>query len=65
LNVSVAAAVLLAAATHGRPGDLPVPEKRRLYARALFRSVPRAGEILAARAMQASARVQPSKAQGE
>jgi tRNA (guanosine-2'-O-)-methyltransferase len=50
LNVSVAAAVLLAAATQGRPGDLPLSEKRRLYARALFRSVPRAGEILAARA---------------
>jgi tRNA (guanosine-2'-O-)-methyltransferase len=65
LNVSVAAAVLLAAATQGRPGDLPVPEKRRLYARALFRSVPRAGEILAARSLQASACVQPSKAQGE
>jgi len=48
LNVSVAAAVLLSAATHGRPGDLPHAEKRRLYARALFRSVPRAGEILAA-----------------
>src|SRR6187455_2876569 len=42
LNVSVAAAVLLSAATHGRPGDLPHAEKRRLYARALFRSVPRA-----------------------
>jgi len=50
LNVSVAAAVLLSAATHGRPGDLPSAEKRRLYARALFRSVPRAREILAARA---------------
>ena len=49
LNVSVAAAVLLAAATQGRPGDLPLSEKRRLYARALFRSVPRAQEILAAR----------------
>jgi tRNA (guanosine-2'-O-)-methyltransferase len=48
LNVSVAAAVLLAAATHGRPGDLARDERRRLYARALFRSVPRAGEILAA-----------------
>ena len=50
LNVSVATAVLLAAATQGRAGDLPQGEKRRLYARALFRSVPRAGEILAARA---------------
>ena len=50
LNVSVASAVLLAAATHGRPGDLAHAEKRRLYARALFRSVARAAEILAARA---------------
>ncbi len=49
LNMSVAAAVLLSAATQGRPGDLPLSEQRRLYARALFRSVPRAQEILAAR----------------
>ena len=49
LNMSVAAAVLLASATHGRAGDLPLVERRRLYARALFRSVPRAGEILTAR----------------
>ena len=49
LNVSVAGAVLLSAATHGRTGDLPPAEKRRLYARALYRSVPRSGEILAAR----------------
>jgi tRNA (guanosine-2'-O-)-methyltransferase len=48
LNMSVAAAVLLSAATHGRTGDLPTEEKRRLYARALFRSVPRSGEVLAA-----------------
>jgi len=40
--------VLLSAATQGRPGDLPHAEKRRLYARALYRSVPRAAEILAA-----------------
>jgi tRNA (guanosine-2'-O-)-methyltransferase len=50
LNVSVAAAVLLSAATQGRNGDLPPSEKRRLYARALYRSVPRAAEILAASA---------------
>ncbi len=49
LNVSVAAAVLLSAATQGRTGDLPHSEQRRLYARALFRSVPRAQEILAAK----------------
>ncbi len=50
LNMSVAAAVLLSAATHGRQGDLPAAEQRRLYARALFRSVPRSGEVLAAHA---------------
>lgn len=55
LNVSVAAAVLLSAATQGRAGDLPLAEKRRLYARALFRSVPRAGEILAAQTSRTSA----------
>ena len=47
LNVSVSAAVLLAAATRDRPGDLPADDQRRLYARGLFRSVHRAGEILA------------------
>jgi len=47
-NVSVAAAVLLYAATRGRSGDLPEPERLRFYARALVRSVPRALEVLAA-----------------
>jgi tRNA (guanosine-2'-O-)-methyltransferase len=47
-NVSVAAAVLLYAATRGREGDLPLPEQLRFYARALVRSVPRALEVLAA-----------------
>ncbi|MCA9629023.1 MAG: RNA methyltransferase [Myxococcales bacterium] len=47
LNVSVSAAVLLAAATRDRTGDLPADDQRRLYARGLFRSVHRAGEILA------------------
>jgi tRNA (guanosine-2'-O-)-methyltransferase len=47
-NVSVAAAVLLYAATLGRAGDLPESEQLRLYARALTRSVPRAREILKA-----------------
>jgi tRNA (guanosine-2'-O-)-methyltransferase len=46
LNVSVAAAVLLAAATRGRSGDLGPAERARYYARALFRSVPRAEEVL-------------------
>ncbi len=48
LNLSVAAAVLLAAALAGRVGDLSPAEERRLYAVGLFRSVPRADEILAA-----------------
>nr|PZN15156.1 MAG: RNA methyltransferase [Pseudomonadota bacterium] len=48
LNVSVAAAILLAFATRGRSGDLSPAEQRFLYARALFRSVPRAADILAA-----------------
>jgi tRNA (guanosine-2'-O-)-methyltransferase len=47
-NVSVAAAVLLFAATRGREGDLSEAERARFYARALVRSVPRALEVLAA-----------------
>jgi tRNA (guanosine-2'-O-)-methyltransferase len=48
LNVSVSAAVLLAAATAQRPGDLPEDARRHLYARALYHSVPRAREVLEA-----------------
>jgi tRNA (guanosine-2'-O-)-methyltransferase len=48
LNVSVAAALLLRAATRGRPGDLSEEDRRRLYARGLVRSVPRALDVLAA-----------------
>jgi SpoU rRNA Methylase family len=47
-NVSVAAAVLLYAATRGREGDLPEAEQLRFYARALVRSVPRSLDVLAA-----------------
>jgi tRNA (guanosine-2'-O-)-methyltransferase len=47
-NVSVAAAVLLYAATRGRSGDLTEAEQHRHYARALVRSVPRSLEVLAA-----------------
>ena len=54
-NVSVAAAVLLYAATRGRNGDLSETEQHRYYARALVRSVPRALEVLAARRLQAEA----------
>jgi tRNA (guanosine-2'-O-)-methyltransferase len=52
LNVSVSAAILLAAATRGRAGDLSVAVKRHLYARALFYSVPRAAEVLEAFAIR-------------
>jgi tRNA (guanosine-2'-O-)-methyltransferase len=48
LNLSVAAALLLSAATKDRAGDLGDEERTLLYATGLFRSVPRAGEILAA-----------------
>jgi len=54
-NVSVAAAVLLYAATRGRNGDLSETERQRYYARALVRSVPRSLEVLAARRLQAEA----------
>ena len=48
LNVSVAAAVLLAAAAGPRPGDLPDRERRLLYARGLYQTVNRAAEVLEA-----------------
>ena len=50
LNVSVAAGILLAAATRGRAGDLPTPTRDLLYARGLFHSLPRAQDILKAAA---------------
>jgi tRNA (guanosine-2'-O-)-methyltransferase len=46
LNVSVTAAILLCAATRGRPGDLESEAVRRLYARGLYLSVQRAEAIL-------------------
>ena len=49
LNVSVTAAILLFAATRGRSGDLDESRKRALLARALWLTVPRADEVLAAR----------------
>jgi len=49
LNVSVTAAILLHAATRGRIGDLDEARRRSLYARALWITVPRANEVLAAR----------------
>jgi tRNA (guanosine-2'-O-)-methyltransferase len=49
LNLSVCTAILLAAAVHGRPGDLPEQERRRLYARGLYLTTPRAAEVLLAK----------------
>jgi tRNA (guanosine-2'-O-)-methyltransferase len=46
LNLSVSAAILLFFATLGRPGDLAPSERRRLYARGLVLTVPRAAEVL-------------------
>ncbi len=46
LNVSVSAAILLSAATEGRPGDLPDNERRRFYARCLYLSVAHAEDVL-------------------
>lgn len=48
LNVSVTAAVLLSHATAERSGDVDALERRRLYARALTLTVPRALDVLAA-----------------
>ena len=47
LNVSVTAAILLAAATAGRAGDLPAETRRRFYARCLYLSVAHAEDVLA------------------
>ncbi len=47
LNVSVTCAILLAAATEGRPGDLAPEDRKRLYARGLYFSVDKAEEVLA------------------
>ena len=46
LNLSVCTAILLAGAIAGRPGDLPESERRRLYARGLYLTTPRAAEVL-------------------
>jgi tRNA (guanosine-2'-O-)-methyltransferase len=46
LNVSVTAAILLSAATRDRSGDLDPAARRRLYARGLYLSVPRAEQIV-------------------
>lgn len=46
LNVSVTAAILLAHATWGRPGDLSHEDQRRLYARGLYFSLRHADDVL-------------------
>lgn len=46
LNVSVTAAILLSHAVEGRMGDLPEADRRRLYARGLYFSVPKAADVL-------------------
>ncbi|HEX7604035.1 MAG TPA: RNA methyltransferase [Polyangiaceae bacterium] len=49
LNVSVTAAILLSHATKNRPGDLDAATRRRLFARGLYFSVPKADQVLAER----------------
>jgi tRNA (guanosine-2'-O-)-methyltransferase len=51
LNMSVSASILLAGATQGRPGDLSDTQRTLLYARGLYRSLPHAADVLAARAL--------------
>jgi tRNA (guanosine-2'-O-)-methyltransferase len=48
LNLSVSTGILLAAATAGRSGDLEPEVRKRLYARGLYLTVPRAAAVLAA-----------------
>ena len=47
LNVSVTAAIMLSHATKNRPGDLDEANRRRLFARGLYFSVPKADQVLA------------------
>jgi tRNA (guanosine-2'-O-)-methyltransferase len=46
LNVSVTTAILVAAATEGRAGDLSAADQLRLYARGLYFSVQHADDVL-------------------
>lgn len=52
LNLSVTAAILVQAATAGRPGDLSPERRRTLYAAGLVQSVPRARDVLRARGLE-------------
>ena len=56
LNLSVCTAILLASAVAGRPGDLPETDRRRLYARGLYLTTPRAAEVLLERLPEVRAR---------
>jgi len=60
LNVSVTAAILLSHAAASRPGDLSADQQRRLYARALVLTVPRALEILSARGISIEPATDPT-----
>jgi tRNA (guanosine-2'-O-)-methyltransferase len=51
LNLSVTAAILLSHATQGRHGDVNPQQRRRLYARALTLTVPRALDVLEAQGL--------------
>jgi tRNA (guanosine-2'-O-)-methyltransferase len=55
LNVSVTAAILLHAATRHRKGDLDAATRTALYARALYRTVPRPDEHVEASLARADA----------
>ncbi len=48
LNVSVTTGILLYEAMRGRPGDLSVEDKRRLYLRGLIQSLERSHDLLSA-----------------
>jgi tRNA (guanosine-2'-O-)-methyltransferase len=54
LNVSVAAAITLFAATQSRKPDLTDEERLELRARYMLRSVPRADELVAAAQLRRS-----------
>ena len=64
LNVSVTAALLLHYATTKRQGDLPDPEREKLFLRALVLTIPRAREILEASGVTVPELRAPRRAQG-
>lgn len=62
LNVSVTAALLLCRAVAQRAGNLQPPVRDRLYAEALYRTVPRSAEVL--RELQRGGRCGPTDPRG-